>query len=481
MKTPCLLTFLLSLFISSQSLAQQPEIVLDTFASGFNQVTDITNAGDSRLFIVEQPGLIKILKMDGTTLDTPFLDIRSSVNTGGNERGLLGLTFHPDYESNGYFYVNYTAEPDGATHISRFSVSQADSNIADPTSELVLLTQMQPFTNHNAGDLEFGPDNYLYFGLGDGGAGGDRLEAGQDSMTLLGKMLRIDVDNGSLYAIPPDNPFVNDANALDEIWAIGLRNPWRFSFDSETGDLWIADVGQNQYEEIDLEPAGSPGGLNWGWDCYEGNQVFEPENCGPASDYDFPVFEYAHAGIHCSVTGGFVYRGSQYPDLEGHYVFADLCSGQFWTLYQEGAGGYDTTDQGQLVEGAVTTFGLDQDNEMYVAERSNYIFKITTNYSTASNNPRTKDGIELQVSPNPVSNIANITYELPANTNVHLAVFDTNGRQVDKLINKKQNAGPHRIKWECNRANTGGVTEGIYFIVLKTKDSQNHRKVIIMD
>jgi glucose/arabinose dehydrogenase len=340
--------------------------------NGFSSPVEISstgNEGDNRLFIVEQAGYIRILNPDGSVVPAPFLDIEVRVGSGGDEQGLLGLAFHPDYENNGYFYVNYT-NTNGDTRISRFSMT-VDPNVADPNSELQLLPIDQPESNHNGGELNFGPDGYLYIAMGDGGSGGDPWNNAQTASTLLGKMLRIDVDNGSLYAIPPDNPYVDDPNVLDEIWAFGLRNPWRFSFDRSTGDMWIGDVGQNAWEEVDMEPAGSPGGLNWGWRCYEGDHAYNTNGCGPMGNYDFPVHEYAQGSSHCAVTGGYVYRGNQYPAMYGHYLFADYCSGRFWSL-SPNDNDWLLIDLGVQMPNlfSTTTFGERSDGELFVANRT---------------------------------------------------------------------------------------------------------------
>ncbi|MBX2926576.1 MAG: PQQ-dependent sugar dehydrogenase [Saprospiraceae bacterium] len=345
----------------------QPILQLQNYATGFTRPVDIAHAGDARLFIVEQRGMIHVLNAQGQTLSTPFLDIRARVNSSANERGLLGLAFHPNYAQNGYFFVNYT-NTSGHTRISRFSVSGADANVADPDSELILLSVNQPFNNHNGGDLNFGPDGYLYIGMGDGGSGGDPQNHSQTRMSLLGKMLRIDVDNGDPYAIPPDNPFAEDDFTADEIWALGLRNPWRFSFDRHTGDMWIGDVGQNAWEEIDFQPASSTGGENYGWRCYEGNNAYNTSGCLPASNYVFPVHVYPNNFTNgCSVTGGMVYRGLDFPDLYGHYLYTDFCSGRIWSLRPNGSGGW--TNQ-QLLVGVTNNyvaFGEDQNGELYIA------------------------------------------------------------------------------------------------------------------
>ena len=322
-------------------------VQLVPIATNVDSPVGITNAGDGsgRLFITLQGG--QIIIWDGTqVLPTPFLDIDPIVQSGG-EQGLLGLAFHPNYESNGYFYVDYTAIG-GDTVIARYRVSASDPNVADPTSALILLQIDDPFSNHNGGNLLFGPDGYLYAGLGDGGSGGDPGDRAQDMTELWGKMLRIDVNDvaggppdcggGSNYTIPADNPFVDGpGGGCDEIFQLGLRNPWRFSFDRLTGDLWIGDVGQDQWEEIDLAPAGSTAGRNWGWRCYEGMHPFNLAGCGPQSDYDFPILEYSHS-LGCSITGGYRYRGTAFPGAQGTYVFSDACSGVVWGARQGGGG-----------------------------------------------------------------------------------------------------------------------------------------------
>ncbi|MFT6360088.1 MAG: glucose/arabinose dehydrogenase [Saprospiraceae bacterium] len=371
-----LLILLVILFFPPCLLTAQIDLQLEEFANGFSGPLDLQHAGDDRLFVVEQNGAIKIIDADGNTLPTPFLDIDNIVNNNVNERGLLGLAFHPDYQTNGFFYVNYS-NASGDTHISRFSVS-ADPNVADPDNEVVLMVVDQPFNNHNGGGLDFGPDGYLYIGLGDGGSGGDPQGNGQNTNTLLAKILRIDVDNDSPYAIPSDNPFVDDADILDEIWSIGMRNPWRFSFDRETGDLWIGDVGQNEFEEIDFEPADSPGGLNYGWRCYEGFSTFNTSGCGNASEYTDPAWDYANNNsVGRSVTGGYVYRGEEFPDLVGHYIYADFVSGRIWSLTPDGNGGWNNVELLNWDNNQIGSFGEDLNGEMYVvALQEGTVYKI---------------------------------------------------------------------------------------------------------
>jgi glucose/arabinose dehydrogenase len=350
-------------------LFAQPKIQLVNFATGFDLPVDIAHCGDSRLFVVEREGKIWVLDSLGNKLNT-FLDIDARVNANQSEQGLLGLAFDPNYAENGYFYVNYTKNGAGDTRVARFSVKANNPNEADPDSELTIIEQTQPYWNHNGGCLRFGPDGYLYISLGDGGSGGDPQNYGQTKKTFLGKILRIDVNNSNPsqpYVVPPDNPFVGNDDYFPEIWSLGWRNPWRFAFDPLNGDMWIADVGQNQYEELDFEPANTPG-RNYGWRCYEGNNPYNTSGCQPASAYIMPFFQYAHSGGNgCSVTGGFVYRGSQFPDLYGCYLFADYCSGRWWYSRRNSDGSFTTNVLATLSGYEYSTFGEDSKGELYVA------------------------------------------------------------------------------------------------------------------
>lgn len=357
--------------IPAASFADPAAYAWNLIADGFNSPILVTNAGDGsgRLFVVEQPGVIWVVAK-GTPLADPFLDIRGQVGSQGNEQGLLGLAFHPDYESNGFFYVNYT-DGSGDTVISRFQVS-ADANIADAASEHILLQVAQPAANHNGGDLEFGPDGYLYAGLGDGGNQGDPNGNGQSLETLLGKMLRIDVNGGDPYTIPADNPFAN-GGGLPEIWATGLRNPWRFSFDRATGDLYIADVGQGQWEEVNFLPGGIAGGSNFGWNYFEGTHTYEGE--APSDiNFVFPVTEYEH-GARCSITGGHVYRGAALPAWQGVYFYGDFCSGEILGLLQHADGSWESQLL-YLLDINITSFGLDENGELYVVDRGGGIYQL---------------------------------------------------------------------------------------------------------
>ena len=356
-------------------LAQAQERLVATVpvVSGLERPTAIAHAGDGsgRLFVLEQPGRVRILD-NGVLLETPFLDISDRVSCCG-ERGLLGIAFHPDYAANGEFYVNYT-NASGTTIVARMLASDS-ANLADPGSETVLLEVEQPFSNHNGGHLAFGPDGYLYIGLGDGGSAGDPLSNGQDRLSLLGKMLRVDVEAGAPYAIPPDNPFAMEDFTLDEIWALGLRNPFRFSFDRITGDLYIADVGQNAIEEINVHRANTPAGINYGWRLMEGSQCFNPASGCNDGSLTLPAFEYAHSQGRCSVTGGYVYRGRSIQRLEGDYVFGDFCSGEIFLATQAA----DSSWSQSVLEATglqISSFGEDENAELYVAGIGGSVEKI---------------------------------------------------------------------------------------------------------
>jgi len=324
--------------------------------------------GSGRLFILEQRGNIRILQ-NGELLATPFLDLRSQVGVNSNEQGLLGLAFHPNYEQNGTFFINYT-DLNGNTVISRLQVS-SDPNIANPNSETPILQVNQPFGNHNGGHLLFGPDGYLYIGLGDGGSANDPKRNGQNITTLLGSMLRLDIDNGNPYTIPSDNPYIS-GKGLPEIWASGLRNPWRYSFDRLTGDLFIGDVGQNQWEEINLWEAASPNGVNFGWNFWEGLHPFEGSPPKDAN-FIFPIWEYSHE-LGCSVTGGYSYRGSL-PDWQGIYIYGDFCTGYVWGLLKDTNNNWQNTLLFQT-DFNITSFGEDQAGEVFLVDRAGSIYKL---------------------------------------------------------------------------------------------------------
>jgi glucose/arabinose dehydrogenase len=324
----------------------------------------VTHAGDGsrRLFIIEQPGRILVLE-NGELLKKPFLDISAQVESGGNEQGLLGLAFHPDFESNGRFFVNYTRQDDGATVVSELKAGADPEAVA--ASERVLLTIPQPYSNHNGGMIAFGPDGFLYVGMGDGGSGGDPGNRAQDPGDLLGKMLRIDVDGGAPYGIPQDNPFA-DGGGRPEIFALGLRNPWRFSFTRETGKLYAGDVGQNAIEEIDIVERGG----NYGWRPMEGRACYDPSSGCESPEFIMPIAQYEHGGGRCSVTGGYVYGGSAVSELTATYVFGDYCSGEILT-WRDG-------EQTVLVDTdmLISSFGEDAAGELYVVDLDGAVYRL---------------------------------------------------------------------------------------------------------
>lgn len=347
-------------------------IQLQEVASGLGSPVYVTApAGDARLFVVEQPGRIRVVQ-NGQLLPTPFLDIVARVSSGG-ERGLLSMAFHPAYSQNGFFYVNYT-DLGGDTRVERYRVT-ADANRADPASAQLVIAIAQPYSNHNGGQLQFGPDGKLYVGMGDGGAGGDPLGHGQNAATLLGDILRLDVDGAPPYAIPPDNPFHGQSSRRNEIWMTGVRNPWRFSFDRQTGEMYVADVGQGQWEEISVLPAGQ-GGQNLGWNVMEGRHCYSPSSGCDQSGLTLPVHEYSHEGGACSVTGGYVYRGSAIPALRGHYFYGDYCAGWVRSFRHSNGQAADQRSWELGDVGNVLSFGEDASGELYLASSNGRVYKL---------------------------------------------------------------------------------------------------------
>jgi len=362
---------------SVQVFPEGDKYIWNLIAGGFKRPIALANAGDGsgRLFVVEQAGIIRMLSQ-GVIRPNPFLDISNRVGSSGNEQGLLGLAFHPAFKENGLLYVNYT-DKDGDTVIARFHSDvtlSAGEQVGDPASELILLRVKQPYANHNGGYLTFGPDHMLWIGLGDGGSGGDPQGNGQSVQTLLGKLLRIDVDHGDPYAIPSDNPYAA-GGGFPEIWAYGLRNPWRFTFDNQSGDLFIGDVGQNQWEEIDFLPAGFTGmPANFGWNIWEGTHLYQGGEAGAASNVIEPVFEYEH-NPGCSVTGGEVYRGQSLPAFNGIYLFGDYCSGTIRGLLQTGPNAWQ---EQTLFTTAfhISSFGMDEGGEVYVLDLDSGLYRL---------------------------------------------------------------------------------------------------------
>ncbi len=427
-------SFILLLFVFAGSLSAQTNTVkLVLFSGGYSFPLGIENCGDNRLFIVQKGGQIMIADSNGTRLTTPFLDIKGRVNSAGDETGLLGLAFDPNYKTNNLFYVNYI-DKSGNTQISQFKAT-ANPNLADSNSEKKVLQIPQPYGNHVGGCIRFGPDGLLYIGMGDGdgAAVGDPNNYAQNPSLLLGKMLRIKPKPNGTYAIPANNPFVDSANYRKEIWAIGLRNPWRFSFDSQTGALFIGDVGEAVYEEVDLQTKIAKGGQNFGWRCYEGNHDYNTAGCKPMSAYVAPVYEYTHSGspvADCAITGGFVYRGKKYADLVGKYFFTDFCSGVIRTLTFKGT----TVKKAEVALNSgiyyeLTSFGEDSKHELYVANSAGgIIYRIAS--ASAVNVTKQEAPVSMMVYPNPAPQAFSVKYTTSKAESCVVSVYSSNGKQV---------------------------------------------------
>ncbi len=381
-----LMSMLAILILAPVSARADLTLTTELISDAFSQPIFLCSPpGDlNRLFVLEQKsGLVRIIK-NGSLLSTPFLNVSSLLEADGSEEGLLGMAFHPDYALNGYFYIYYTGT-NGNIFVARYQVSTGNPDIANSGSAQIVITIPHPgAANHNGGMIAFGPyDGFLYIGTGDGGGSGDTNNDAQNGETLLGKILRLDVDGGNPYAIPPDNPFIGLTDTLPEIWAFGLRNPWRYGFDRATGDLYIGDVGQGVWEEIDFQPASSPGGENYGWRCYEGNHSYNTSGCAPAANYIFPIHEYSHSSGNCSISGGYVYRGCAVPDLDGTYFYADFCTGRVWSFRYDGQGITGFLDRSAELDppGAptidnVSSFGEDARGEIYIVDYDGEIYKI---------------------------------------------------------------------------------------------------------
>lgn len=449
---------LLTALLLAAGFCNAQNVTLTSFATGFTRPLEIVHAGDSRLFVVEQAGRIKILNADGTTNATPFLNI-SSIISSTNERGLLGLAFAPNYADNGQFYVNYT-NLSGNTVIARYRRSIDNPAIADPNSGTVILTINQPFSNHNGGCIHFGPDGYLYIAMGDGGSGDDPQGNGQNKNTLLGKMLRVnpEIDTPEL-GIPQDNPFVG-VDGADEIWATGLRNPWKFSFDRTAGNIWIADVGQSALEEINRMPA-NQAGVNYGWRCYEGSQSHLTDGCSQTETYTMPFADYGRANGACSVTGGYVYRGTIYPELVGKYVFGDYCNSRI-ALLDDSA----NITWSNPFTGNFATFGEDNSGELYVAGITNgIVYKIA--YGTpASTMNQSITNIKLY--PNPAKE--NLTVDTAGATlPLQARIFDLSGKLLQSTI----------IQQDQQRIDVSALSSGLYLTEISNANGISRQKIVI--
>lgn len=441
------------LFAGFTTFAQT--ITLETVATGFPaRPVEIANDGSNRLYVAQQSGVISIIEADGTVNPTPFIDLGNVVNYQG-ELGLLGMTFHPEYATNGYFYVDYL-DAQSNTVIARYNRDAVNPDIADPTSAHVVLNITQAWGRHQGGCVAFGPDGYLYISSGDGGIS----ENGQDTNTLLGKMLRIDVNNGVTYTIPETNPFATTDGA-DEIWSYGMRNPWKFTFSRADGSMWIADVGESVYEEINKVSVTTPG-LNFGWRCYEGDATYDTTlNCPEESTLTFPVAQYDHA-YGCSITGGYVYTGTEYPNLQGKYFFADYCSNRIGWVSSTEPNAITWTEP---FEGNFTTFGQDANGELYLAGGSNgTVYKITE--ATAATAPFNKAGITLY--PNPAKNEVFLNLK-NFSENTMVTIYDMGGKRLIK----------QQLTSSANRIDTTALQAGIYLIEVNAAGNRMQQKLVI--
>ncbi len=465
----CLFTIVLACILSASAVKSQSVSLVKAFPRlTFNEPVFLTHAGDgtNRIFVVQQDGNILVFPNDSAAAgDKIFLHITPKLSATGNEEGLLGLAFHPQYKTNGYFYVNYTAPNPLRTVVARYHVLQGNPDKADSASEFKIIEINQPFANHNGGMLSFGPDGYLYTGMGDGGSGNDPNGNGQNKSTLLGKMLRIDVNDTTAskhYTIPPDNPFAGNSSGWnEEIWATGMRNPWRWSFDPITGLLWVGDVGQDTREEVDIITKGG----NYGWNITEGFICRPPTTSCDLTGLTPPIKDYPHS-LGDAVTGGYVYRGYRRPFLTGAYIYADYGSGRIWMLRY--AGGALTADS-LLIQApfSVSSFGTDQLGELYIVSYSG----SASIYRFAGSGPTSIDEPALQPErfaleqnyPNPFNPSTSIGYQTPGPGRVTLRVFDILGREVATLVDAVEPAGKHTASFSG-----AGFSSGVYLCRLST-------------
>lgn len=445
----------------------------------FSNPVEMVNSGDgtNRLFVVTQLGIIYVFPNDSLVSNPKiFLNLSDSVTQSGGEMGLLGLAFHPDYAANGYFYVDYTTNQlPLRTKISRFQVSASNPDSAVRTSELVLITVNQPFQNHNGGKIAFGPDDYFYISLGDGGSGGDPQNNAQNKSVLLGKILRINVDSssgGNNYSIPVSNPFYNNTQGWrEEIFVYGLRNTWKFSFDNPTARIWAADVGQNAWEEIDI----IENGKNYGWRIMEGFTCYNPPTGCDTTGLTLPIWAYPRTEGQ-SVTGGYVYRGPSIPELTGKYIYADYVSGRIWALTYDGINPpvnvllYDSPY-------FISTFGVDELNELYICTHgpSGQIYKLDTTPIGIGNNQLPGYYILNQNYPNPFNPETKIVYYIPKETFVTIKIFDALGREVETLVNEPKHLGTYEVIW-----NAAGFPSGVYFYTMNSGIERLQKKMVLV-
>jgi glucose/arabinose dehydrogenase len=481
-------TVILILFINQILFAQNPNIQL---TQAFPNLTftgplylTYSNDGTNRIFVLQQNGIIKVFPNDSNvTLANAktFLDISNKISASSGEEGLLGLTFHPNFTSNGYFYIDYTAPNPLHTVIARFKVSSGNPDKADSLSEYQILTINQPFTNHNGGTVMFGMDGYLYIGMGDGGSGGDPNNNAQNTQVLLGKILRLNVNDTTpttRYTIPSSNPFYNNPSAgRGEIFCWGMRNPWKYTQDAVTGLIYCGDVGQNIWEEVDIIQAGK----NYGWRITEGYACYNPPTNCDTTGITMPIKVYGHTGGSCSITGGYVYRGGRRPELQGAYIYGDYCSGMVRMLrYNSGT----VTSDSLLttLPSSLSSFGIDQFNELYFVGYSSgkiYRFNKSARALGINNNENNIPGSYnlFQNYPNPFNPSTVISYALPENAFVTLKVYNILGREVSTLVNTFQTAGNYNINFSLTESQ---IASGIYFYTLSTQKFNMSKRMLVL-
>ena len=448
---------LLSAVLFSAMHFNAQSFALQEFATGFSNPVEIAHANDNRLFVVQQNGIIKIVLPNGTVNAAHFINLSSKILFGG-ERGLLGMAFHPQYATNGYFFVYYNNTA-GNIVVARYTRNATNPNIADIGTEKIILNIPKPFDNHNGGSIHFAPDGNLWIVTGDGGSGGDPNNNGQDKNSLLGKMLRIDINSTAPYNIPAGNPYIA-IDGADEVWSYGLRNAWKFSFDLTTGNAMIADVGQGAIEEINKMPIATAG-LNYGWRCYEGNTAYNTTGCAASTTMTFPIAVYDHSGGKCSVTGGYVYRGTASPSLQGKYFFADYCSTQIGILDANNAITWTTPFTGNNF----STFGEDYMKELYVAAVNNgKIYKITT----ATLGTQEDNLVTVRIFPNPAHD--RVFVEGLQTENARIGLIGTEGKIVLEGI---------KLDSE-NSFDVTGITPGVYYLSIKTTDLKEYSQKLII-
>lgn len=467
--------------------AQNPNVQLvDAFPNlTFNKPLHMTNMGDNRNFVIQQDGKIIVFQNDSNAATSKvFLNISNKISSSSGEEGLLGLAFHPNYASNGYFYVNYTAPSPLRTVIARYKVNNSDPDKADSLSEYKILEVNQPYSNHNGGTVMFGMDGYLYIGMGDGGSSGDPSNNAQNLQVLLGKMLRIDINDTTAsrrYLIPPTNPFYNNPTAgKEELYAWGLRNPWKFTQDATTGLIYVGDVGQNAWEEIDI----LQNGKNYGWRQMEGFACYNPSSGCDTSGKTLPIKAYGHTSGNCSVTGGYVYRGARRPELRGAYIYGDYCSGMIWMLrYNNGVVSSDSllTQKNILL----SAFGVDRNNELYFIQTSSaakiYRFNKSPLAGIINNQTGQAESYSLdQNYPNPFNPSTRIGFSVPSRSMVSIGIYDAAGKLVRTLVNTYLQSGKYEIEWNGSDDYGRNLSSGIYYYKMNSEDFSHTKKMVLL-